>query len=72
MTTNPGEEADAETIEDLEAPADALDQVAGGQIVCAEPTCAGSKVRVGCDLPTCLDTASACENATAAVVVHEA
>jgi hypothetical protein len=71
MTTHPGDDADEETIEDLEAPAEALGDVAGGAVVCAQPTCAGSKVAVGCDEPTCRATASECVGQTAAVIVHE-
>ena len=59
-----------ETIEDLEAPAAAQDDVAGGVTKCATPTCGGdSTVSTFCRGVTCSKTAAECQLGTAAVVV---
>ncbi len=59
-----------EAIEDLEAPADAQENVAGGVIKCVPPTCAGdSDISTFCRTPTCAKTAAECRLDTAAVVV---
>jgi hypothetical protein len=63
------DELAAEPIEDLEAPAAAQGDVAGGN--CATPTCVGgTKVTVFCELPTCRDSAQVCVSNTSALVVH--
>jgi hypothetical protein len=56
------DEGAAEPIEDLEAPADAQDDVAGG--MCAKPT-------NFCAPPTCIDTKTECIRLTLQGVVHE-
>jgi hypothetical protein len=62
-------EAAGETVEDLEAPAAAQRDVAGGN--CASPTCLKStKIEVFCDQPTCHDTAQVCVTNTSGLVVH--
>ena len=59
-----------ESIEDLEAPATAQDDVAGGKTKCVTPTCGGdSTVSTFCRGVTCSKTASECALQTAAVVV---
>ena len=63
-----------ESIEDLEAPAAAQGDVAGGVIKCVTPTCGGdSSVSTFCQGATCTrqTTESKCSLQTAAVVVHE-
>ena len=63
-------EGAGESIEDLEAPAAAQDDVAGGVTECATPTCGGdSTVSTFCQGVTCSKTASQCALGTAAVVV---
>jgi hypothetical protein len=64
------DEAAAEPIEDLEAPAEAWAGIEGGN--CASPTCVGghSKVIVFCEQPTCRDTGSVCTGPSSGVVVH--
>jgi hypothetical protein len=63
---------DDETIEDLEAPAEMQQQVAGGLVDCISPTCLNdSKVRTWCQDGTCNDTKAACANATGYVVIYE-
>jgi hypothetical protein len=65
-----GAEGAGESIEDLEAPAAAQDDVAGGVTKCATPTCGGdSTVSTFCQGVTCSKTASQCALGTAAVVV---
>ena len=65
-----GAEGAGEAIEDLEAPAAAQDDVAGGVTKCATPTCGGdSTVSTFCQGVTCSKTASQCALGTAAVVV---
>jgi hypothetical protein len=64
-------EGAGESIEDLEAPAAAQDDVAGGVTKCATPTCGGdSSVSTFCHMPTCSKTAASCSLETAAVVVR--
>lgn len=64
MTDDPRkEEAAEESIEDLEAPAAAQADVAGGEI-CAEPT-------EFCAQPSCIDTARACIRLSLQKVLHE-
>jgi hypothetical protein len=56
-------------IEDLEAPAAALDDVAGGKTICSGGTCQGdSTVSTFCH-GTCSATTKTCKLETAAVVV---
>jgi hypothetical protein len=63
-------EGTEESIEDLEAPAAAQDEVAGGATKCVYPTCAGdSGVSTFCRGKTCAATASECALQTAAIVV---
>jgi hypothetical protein len=63
-------EGAGESIEDLEAPAAAQDDVAGGVTKCVTPTCGGdSTVSTFCRGVTCSKTASECALQTAAVVV---
>ena len=64
-------EGAGESIEDLEAPAAAQDDVAGGKTKCVTPTCGGdSTVSTFCQGVTCSKTKSACALDTAAVVVR--
>jgi hypothetical protein len=67
------EPSNEEQIEDLEAPAAAQAQVAGGAHGCIQPSCAdaNSQVEVLCASATCRDTKSGCEWDTHAIVVHE-
>jgi hypothetical protein len=58
-----------EPIEDLEAPAAAQGDVAGGN--CATPTCLGTRIRVFCDLPTCRVSAQYCDGASQGIVVYD-
>jgi hypothetical protein len=61
-------EGTGEPIEDLEAPAAAQADVAGGN--CASPTCLRStKIRVYCDQPTCHDTVQVCDGPSGGIVV---
>ena len=63
-------EGAGESIEDLEAPAAAQDDVAGGVTKCATPTCGGdSTVSTFCRGVTCSKTAAECALGTAAVIV---
>jgi hypothetical protein len=66
----PGNE---ETIEDLEAPAAAQANVAGGAQACIEPSCAdaNTQVELVCAIPTCHATKSNCGWETHAIVIHE-
>jgi hypothetical protein len=64
------DELAAESIEDLEAPAAAQGDVAGGAM-CADPTCVGgTKVEVYCELPTCRGTSQICLRNTASLIVN--
>lgn len=74
MTDEEREDDAAEvSIEDLEAPAAAQGDVAGGANRCASPTCVGlTKVKVFCTRPTCTDTSQDCTDLTGTLVVHEA
>jgi hypothetical protein len=68
------EEGSEEVIEDLEAPAAAQDDVAGGAMGCIPPSCiakASDRITL-CDEPTCTATKSACELGTHNIIVHEA
>ena len=69
--TDEDAEADEEAIEDLEAPADVLADVAGGS--CIKPTCANANtmVVVLCHEPTCVATAADCETLSHGIVIHE-
>jgi hypothetical protein len=65
-----------EAIEDLEAPAGSQDDVVGGRVICAKPTCpsggpAASSVSTYCNLPTCRATKSACGEATMTILVYD-
>ena len=69
------DEAAAEEVEDLEAPAAALDNVAGGAMGCIPPSCLSkdSGVVTLCNAPTCKDTKDPiCDSGTHVVIVHEA
>jgi hypothetical protein len=63
-----------ETIEDLEAPAAAQGDVAGGKDQCATPTCVGhTAVKVYCRGVTCAATAQECPDiVTGVLILHEA
>lgn len=63
-------EGTGESIEDLEAPADAQADVEGGVTKCVYPTCGGdSAVSTFCQGVTCSKTKAECSLQTAAVVV---
>jgi hypothetical protein len=68
------ERMEEESIEDLEAPATAQDGVAGGGMVCIDPTCAEADTHIPalCTPPTCRATKSGCGFDTSAIVVREA
>ena len=53
------EEGAEEPIEDLEAPAQALQDVAGGAGACSKPSC---NATVECSLPTCAATEYVCKD----------
>jgi hypothetical protein len=63
-------EGAGEAIEDLEAPADAQGDVAGGKIVCVAPTCGDTSVSTFCQGVTCSKTKAYCDLQTAANVLH--
>ena len=68
------DEAAEEVVEDLEAPAAAQEDVAGGKMGCIPPSCvaqASDRITL-CDLPTCTATKAACGLDTHEIVVHEA
>jgi hypothetical protein len=73
MTEQPRMTDDAEeAIEDLEAPAAAQAEVAGGQVICAKPTCnPPSNIRGYCQLPTCGQSKSACGSGSIVILVYE-
>lgn len=62
-----------ELIEDLDAPAAAQADVAGGKVACADPTCVGpgTSIDVFCNKPTCAITRSACGEASRTILVYE-
>jgi len=63
------DELGADSIEDLEAPAEAQDSIEGGN--CASPTCLRStSITVYCEQPTCRDTAAVCKGPSSGIVVH--
>ena len=67
-------EGSEEVVEDLEAPAAAQDDVAGGAMGCILPSCiskASDRITL-CEGPTCADTKSNCELGTHNIVVHQA
>ncbi len=69
------QEGAEDAIEDLEAPAEAQRNVAGGLMGgpagCAQPTCVGdTKVNVWCRYPTCKDSAQGCDNYTKDIIVQ--
>jgi hypothetical protein len=67
-------EGSEEVVEDLEAPAAAQDDVAGGKMGCIPPSCiaqASDRITL-CDEPTCTATKSMCDAATHNIIVHEA
>ena len=67
------EERIEEQIEDLEAPAAAQHDVAGGVTRCALPTCNGdSTVSVFCKDKTCSASVQDCQLQSGAIVVREA
>jgi hypothetical protein len=69
MTDEERAEGAEEAVEDLEAPAAALGEVAGG--FCARPTCVGSTgVKVFCAKPICHDSQADCTEGTGILVVH--
>lgn len=61
-----------ESIEDLDAPAEAQGDVVGGANECMYPTChqPNSRLVVYCRPPTCNDTQSDCLDATQAILQH--
>jgi hypothetical protein len=64
-------EGGEEAIEDLEAPAAAQRNIAGGITYCVGPTCnQATVVSTYCHHPTCSKTAASCQLETAAVVVR--
>jgi hypothetical protein len=73
MTEEEREEGAEEAIEDLEAPAAAQRDVAGGlmdgPVNCAKPTCVHSKVNVWCLPPTCAQSNQDCDNSTKDIIV---
>jgi|SoimicmetaTmtLPC_FD_contig_31_16070053_length_332_multi_3_in_0_out_0_1 hypothetical protein len=70
MTDEERAEGAEDAIEDLEAPAAALGDVAGG--FCAKPTCLkNTGVQVFCARPTCHDSMADCTEGTGILVVHE-
>ncbi len=75
MTEQHPEEGAPEEIEDLEAPAEALGDVAGGAMGCIPPSCLSkdSGLVTLCNAPTCKDTKDPiCDAGTHVVIVHEA
>ncbi len=73
MTDEHRDEAAEELIEDLEAPAEAQRDVAGGLMDptagCASPTCVRSKVNVWCVKPTCAMSLQDCDNYSKDIIV---
>jgi hypothetical protein len=67
------DELAAEPVEDLEAPAAALGDVAGGKgNDCATPTCVGgTKVVVHCLPGTCSGTGSDCSRNTGVLILYD-
>jgi hypothetical protein len=65
------EEGAEEAIEDLEAPAAAQEDVAGGARGCLPPSCVkpNSEIVSLCEQPTCKQTAADCERATHDIIV---
>jgi hypothetical protein len=66
------DEGSEEMVEDLEAPASAQKDVAGGKMGCIEPSCiaqASDRITL-CNLPTCKATKAACDADTHDIVVH--
>lgn len=61
-----------ELIEDLEAPAAAQGEIAGGYDACVTPTCKVNTLAVYCHLPTCRDSSYNCYGASDKIVVYEA
>jgi hypothetical protein len=60
-----------EQVEDLEAPADAQADVAGGAVHCLPPTCHGdSNIGQLCVGATCSATKTSCELDTGTIVVR--
>jgi hypothetical protein len=68
------EEGAEEAIEDLEAPAESLEDVAGGRGKCMAPSClgSGSKVVVNCEGGTCKATMADCDKYSKVIIFHEA
>ncbi|HEY2600447.1 MAG TPA: hypothetical protein VGI67_02750 [Thermoleophilaceae bacterium] len=67
------DEAAEEEIEDLEAPAAAQEDVAGGANECIFPSCHNPNTRlvVMCRPPSCSDTTNDCLQNSHALIVHE-
>jgi hypothetical protein len=68
------DEAAEDVVEDLEAPAAAQEDVAGGKMGCIPPSCiakASDRITL-CDLPTCTATRAECGADTHDIIVHEA
>jgi hypothetical protein len=64
------DELAADSIEDLEAPAESQYTIEGGN--CATPTCFKSTgIIVFCEQPTCRDTAAVCTGPSSGIVVHQ-
>jgi hypothetical protein len=69
MTDEERNELGADSIEDLEAPAEVQQSIEGGN--CASPTCLKSTgIVVYCEQPTCRDTAHVCTGPSSGIVVH--
>jgi hypothetical protein len=68
------DEGAEDPIEDLQAPAETLLDVAGGAHVCTQPTCHGNTDYMGyCLGPTCSATKLDCVSAgSRTIIVHEA
>lgn len=65
------QEGTEEPIEDLEAPAGAQEDVAGGAANCIPPSCPGpTQVVLLCEGPTCRATTADCNEATHVIVEH--
>lgn len=73
MTDDEREEGAEEAIEDLEAPAAAQRDVAGGlmdgPVKCATPTCIRATINVWCVPPTCAQSLQDCDNYTKDIIV---
>ena len=68
------EEGSEDLVEDLEAPASAQEDVAGGKMGCIPPSCIApaSDVINLCNVPTCKATKAGCDADTHTIIVREA